>query len=139
MLRHTKPLVRLSRVIAVGLEQIRQRCQQVDLAAVLGQATQPGFLKAELQLDHPEWVRTFRADVRLGRLDQIVQSSLRCVRSSPALAVSHRNPEPRCLASHLWSLGDALVASIAVHHLIIPMQQLSCWGQVVDIGWRDHD
>ncbi len=29
-------------------------CQHMDLAAVLGQATQPGFLEAELLIDHPE-------------------------------------------------------------------------------------
>ena len=36
--------------------QIGQRCHHIDLAVVLGQATQPGLLKAELLLDYPEWV-----------------------------------------------------------------------------------
>ena len=34
--------------------QIRQCYQNMDLAAVLGQATQPGLLEAELLLDHPK-------------------------------------------------------------------------------------
>jgi hypothetical protein len=37
-------------------EQICQCGHHIDLAAVLGQTTQPGLLKAELLLDHPEWV-----------------------------------------------------------------------------------
>ncbi len=57
-------------------EQIRQRCQHIDLAAVLGQAAHPGFLKAELLLDHPEWVFDLGADVGLGGLDQILQPAI---------------------------------------------------------------
>ena len=34
-------------------EQIRQGCQHIDLAAVLGQATQPGLLKAERSKSEP--------------------------------------------------------------------------------------
>ena len=36
--------------------KIGQCSHHIDLAVVLGQAAQPGFLKAELLLDHPEWV-----------------------------------------------------------------------------------
>jgi hypothetical protein len=32
------------------------RGQHIDLATVLGQATQGAFLKAELLFDHSEWV-----------------------------------------------------------------------------------
>ena len=48
----------------------------MDLAAVLGQTTQSGFLKAELLLDHPKGMLTLGADVGLGRFDQILQPSL---------------------------------------------------------------
>jgi hypothetical protein len=34
-------------------EKIRQSCQHIDLAAILGQTTQPGFQTAELLIDHP--------------------------------------------------------------------------------------
>jgi hypothetical protein len=44
----------------------------MDLAAVLGQAAQPGLLEAELLLDHSKWMLTFGADVGLGRFDQIL-------------------------------------------------------------------
>jgi hypothetical protein len=36
--------------------QIGQCGHHIYLAAVLGQTAQPGLLKAELLLDHPEWV-----------------------------------------------------------------------------------
>ena len=36
-----------------GLEKIRWRCQHIDLAAILGQTTQPRLLKAELLLWPP--------------------------------------------------------------------------------------
>ena len=48
----------------------------MDLAAVLDQSTPLGFLKAELLLDHPEWMFDLGADVGLGSLDQILQPSL---------------------------------------------------------------
>ena len=50
--------------------QIGQGCQHMDLAAVLGQATQPGLLKAELLLDHPERMLNLGADMSFGGLDQ---------------------------------------------------------------------
>ena len=61
-----------------GLEQIRQYRQDVDLAAVLSQTTEAALLKAELLLDHPQWLFTAVADVYLGGLAQIVHASLRC-------------------------------------------------------------
>ena len=36
--------------------QIGQCGHHINLAAILGQATQSGLLKAELLFDHPEWV-----------------------------------------------------------------------------------
>jgi len=56
--------------------QIGQCGHRINLAAVLVQTSQPGLLKAELLLDHSEWVFDFGADVGLGGLDQILQSSL---------------------------------------------------------------
>ena len=63
-----------------GLKQIRQRCQDLDLAAVLGQAAQPGLLKAKLLFDHAEGILNLGADVGLGRFDQILQPSIWCIR-----------------------------------------------------------
>ena len=51
----------------------------MDLAAVLGQATQPGLLETELLLDYPEWVFDLGADMRFGSLDQILQLPFWCV------------------------------------------------------------
>ena len=45
--------------------QIGEGCQYMDLAAVLGQATQPGLLKAELVFDHSERVLDLGADMGL--------------------------------------------------------------------------
>ena len=63
-----------------GLEHVRHCRQNVDLAAVLSQATQPGLLKAELLLDHPERMLNLGAHVSFGRLDQILQLSIWCIR-----------------------------------------------------------
>ena len=41
----------------------------MDLAAVLGQAMQPGLLEAELLLDYMEWVFDLGADMHFGSLD----------------------------------------------------------------------
>ena len=62
--------------LSTRLKQVRQRCQDIDLAAVLGQATQPGLLEAELLLDHSERMLNLGADVSFGRLDQILQLSI---------------------------------------------------------------
>ena len=59
--------------------QIGQGCQHMDLAAVLGQATQPGLLEAELLLNHPKRVLDLGADVSFGRLDQILQLPFWCI------------------------------------------------------------
>jgi len=58
-------------------EWVPKGCQVVHLAAVLDHAPQPGLLKSELPLDHPERVLDLRAEVSFGSLDQIIQSSLR--------------------------------------------------------------
>ena len=63
-----------------GLEQVRQRCHHIDLAAIFDEAAQAGLLKAELLLDHPERMLNLGADVSFGRLDQILQLSIWCVR-----------------------------------------------------------
>jgi len=59
--------------------QIRQCYQNMDLAAVLGQATQPGLLEAELLLDHPERMLNLGADMSFGSLDQILQLPFWCI------------------------------------------------------------
>ena len=62
-----------------GKVQIHQCCQHMNLAAVLGQATQPGLLEAELLLDHPKRMLNLGADVSLGSLDQILQLPFWCI------------------------------------------------------------
>jgi hypothetical protein len=60
-------------------EQVREGCQHIHLAAVIEHSAQAGLLKAELPLDHAEWMLTFGADVSLGGLDQIIQPPFRCI------------------------------------------------------------
>jgi len=80
---------------STGQKQIRQRCQHVELAAVLGQAAQPGFLKAKLLLEHPKRVLNLGAGVSLGGLDQALQTSLWNVGQAAAVARPHRHPKPQ--------------------------------------------
>ncbi len=54
-------------------EQIREGSNHFDLAAVLGQAAQPGLLKTELLLDHSEGMLGLGADVSLGSCDPILK------------------------------------------------------------------
>jgi hypothetical protein len=77
--------------------------------------------------------------MRFGRLDQILQPSIRCNRKNPEFAGPHRYTKFRCLAGHLRHFGDALVANVTVNHLLITMQQLSCRGEVMHVGSGDHD
>jgi hypothetical protein len=60
-------------------------------------------MKAELLLDHMERMLTLGADVGFGRLDEILQLSLGCVRQAAAFAGSHRHPESHVFAGLLWS------------------------------------
>ena len=78
------------------------------------------------------------SDVGLGGFDQVQQSSFRCVWQSTAFAGPHRHPKLRSIASHLGPFSNALVARIAVNNMLIAMEQLSDWGEVVHIGGRDH-
>ena len=79
---------------------------------MLGKATQASFIEAELLLDHAKRVLNLGPDVALGGLDQILESSLWCVRQAAEFTGPHRHPELLALASYLWSLGNALVAGI---------------------------
>jgi len=90
--------------------QIGQGCQHMDLAAVLGQATQPGFLKAELLLDHPGRMFNLGADMSFGGLDQILEPSIWRIRQAAAFAGPHRHSDLCCSTCHLGPFGDALVA-----------------------------
>ena len=78
-------------------------------------------------------------DVCLCSLDQILQPSIWSVGQRSALAWPHCNSELRCRPCHLGPLCNALVAGIAVHHLLIAMQQRSRGGEVVHIGRRGDD
>ena len=61
-------------------EQVGECCQHLHLAAILKHAPQSGLLKAELPFDHPERMLHLGAEVRLGRLDQIINPPLGSVR-----------------------------------------------------------
>ena len=63
-----------------GLEQVRECRHHIDHATIFGEAAQAGFLKAELLLDHQERMLNLGADVSFGRLDQILQLSIWCIR-----------------------------------------------------------
>jgi hypothetical protein len=63
-----------------GLEKVRECRHHIDLAAIFGEAAQTGLLKAKLLLDHPERMLNLGADVSFGRLDQILQLSIWCIR-----------------------------------------------------------
>ena len=86
--------------------------------------------------DHSERVLDLGADMCLGRFDQILQPAIGGIREGSAFARSHCHPKLRCHPFHLGSLGNALVAGIAVHHLFIAMQQLSRRGEVMHVGGR---
>ena len=61
-------------------EQVGESGQHLHLAAVLEHAPQPGLLKAELPFDHPERMLHLGTDVCFGRLDQIINPPLGCIR-----------------------------------------------------------
>ena len=79
------------------------------------------------------------ADVGLGGLDQIDQTAIRGIWECTALAGPHRHPKLHSGASHFRSITDALVAGIALNHLLIAMQQLASRGDVVHVGGRGHN
>ena len=92
-----------------------------------------------LRLDYPKWVLHFRADMGFGGYDKIVQPAIRRIRQNSAIVWSHRHPEFFWIARYIRSLGDVLEAGIAVDDLLIAMQQLGCWGYVVNVGSRGDD
>ena len=92
-----------------------------------------------LRLDHAEGVLDLGPAVCLCSLDQILESSLLCIRQNPAFAWSHRHLDYRFRACHLGPFGDALISGIAVHHVLVAMQLLGSWGEVVDIGGRGDE
>jgi hypothetical protein len=73
-------------------EQVRERCQHVDLAAVLEHATQAGILKTELPLDLAEHILDFRTDVSLLQAEAVPARSLSRIERPRAL---HRRPSIR--------------------------------------------
>ena len=117
-------------------EQIREGCQHIHFAAVLEHSAQPGLLKAELLLDHPEWVLTFGADMRFGSFDQIIQAALRRVWQYSALSWPHGNAEADPPSLHLVSLLNPLIARIGIDHGLLAVQEFSGWGQVMHIVSR---
>lgn len=106
----------------------------MHFAPVLDHASQPGLLKAELSLDHPKWVLHLGADVSFGCFDQIIQSSLRRIWQHSPLSWSHGNAEANSATLHLGSLLNSLVAGIGVHHRLLTVEEISGWGEVVDMG-----
>ena len=69
-----------------GQEQFGQACNNIDFAAVLGQAAQTGFLEPELVIDLSERVFDTGADMCLGRFDEILQPAIGCIREGSAFA-----------------------------------------------------
>jgi hypothetical protein len=91
-------------------------------------------MKSELLPDHTEWVLTLGTDMSHGRLDQISQSPLSCIGQGAPFPWSYGNAKGGGLALHFMAFPDALLAGIGVDHLLITMQQLGCWREVVHIG-----
>lgn len=79
-------------------------------------------MKAELIFDHSERVLDLGADICFGRFDQILQTAIGGIREGSPFAGSHRHPKLRCRPCHLGSLDNAMLAGIAVNHLLIAMQ-----------------
>jgi hypothetical protein len=67
-------------------EEICQCGKLIDLETVVGHAPQPGLLKAELLLYHPEGMLHPCPDMSLGNLHQILQPVFRRIRKGPTLA-----------------------------------------------------
>lgn len=99
---------------------------------------QPVFLKTELLFDHSEWMLNLGADAGLGGFDKVLQTFLLYVRQSAAFAGPHLDPKLRSALCHSGSLSNALAASIAVHYLLIAMQQLRSRGEDVQFGSLDY-
>ncbi len=108
----------------------------MHFAAVLEHAPQPSLLKAELPFDHAKRMFHLRSEVRLSRLDQIINPSLGCLRQGPALAWPHGNAEANTPALHLGALCNSLVTGIRVDHSFLTMQEHSGGGEVMHIGGR---
>ena len=115
-------------------EQIRQRCEHMHLAAIFRHSPQPRLLKAELLLHNPEGVLSFGTDMGLGYLDQVEQSSLRCVRQHATLPWPHGHTKLNRLALHLRPRGDSLVAGICINHCLLTVEQLGRCCEVVHVG-----
>ena len=79
------------------------------------------------------------ADMSFGGLDQILEPSIWRIRQAAAFARPHRHSEFSFRAVHRGPFGDALVASVAVDDLLITMQQIGSWREVVHVGSRDGD
>jgi len=79
------------------------------------------------------------ADMSFGGLDQILEPSIWRIKQAAAFAEPHRHSEFCCSTCHLGPFGDALVASIAVDDMLITMQQIGSWREVVHVGSRDGD
>ena len=85
--------------------QLGNGCQYMDLAAVLGHAAEPGFLKAELLLDHPERMLNLCSDVSFASHDQILQLPFWCIGEHSLLARHHCHPEFRFFSFYLGPLA----------------------------------
>jgi len=81
----------------------------------------------------------FGAGMGVGYLDQILQPSLWRLWCGTAFAWPHCNSEMRCGTYHLVPFGDALVASIAIHHLLIALQQLAGLSEFMHDGCSGHN
>jgi hypothetical protein len=69
-----------------------------------------------------------------GGLKEILHPFLWGVLQAAASVGSHLQRQLRCFAFHLRSFCKAFVAVIAVSHVLITMEQLGGWAEVVYFG-----
>jgi hypothetical protein len=96
--------------LALGQEQIDEDCQHIDLAAILGQTTQPGLLKTELLLDASEGMLSFGADVGLLQAEAVPAGAVSIRSCSLPSGVSGR---ARRLPGRIATLKSVVLPAIS--------------------------
>jgi hypothetical protein len=121
-------------------EQIRQCSESVHLAAVLDHFAQTGLQKAELLLDHSEgrgactW-----SDDELWRSQSDPAAFYLAYRAGHAVCLAPWQPGTPRLCRPFPVLSDALIPRISGDHLLLAMQQLSYFGEVIHVGASGDD
>jgi len=89
-----------------------------------------------LRLDHPKRMLDLGADKRFSGFDKIIKSPLRRIGQNSAHSRSHGNAEPDHPALHLLAYFNSLISGIRVDHRLLPVQEIGCWGEIMQIGGR---